>query len=400
MHNSSYFNSPYYQKLFFLALCCWFMLVLAPSNAADPETEFLVNLEKGRLALQMKRWQELEAAAVYLLKSQPELIEAQYMLGMAELHQGRFEAAASRFTWLCGKSPSDGAYRYNLARALEGAKLVDQAIVQAKYAVQLEPRNNNYKLLLQRLCPVSEKKPDEKKESDSLSSQHKSSQPDKPQQEIKTLTEQDKKVIALAAKCNAQSENRLELILTALKESPDLIANQNWGSQIAKFLTDRQTDFSNELIRLFLLWKSGKIIDKDFQNFLNQAEIGQIDWSGKNSSYIKEQFQNAGLTHFVSENLKNCQAWYDLLNEPARIAFFDIRYEDAWNEHNADRSGKTTSLWNYQSARLALELWQIKGFSQKWLETAYDHLLICREKAFKKEETDILIAQIEHYLRK
>ncbi|GAB1354052.1 hypothetical protein MASR1M12_27900 [Erysipelotrichia bacterium] len=356
----------------------------------------MIKLETGRLALEMKRWDELEKVASDLVHSQPGVVENQYLLAMAELNLGRSEAAAARFSWLCAQKPADPEYRYCLARSLKSAKFVEQAVEQARYAAQLNPKNVEYQKFLAELTG---------KTSDSQSQTVSKTPAEKEPEthviaELEVETENDIAVKKLISLCDEDSSTKLDRILSEIQNKPEIIASRKWHALIEKHFSSSLQEFSDELKRNFILWKSGMISDKEIATFLKSKKVKSLDFKSSPAMiFLKEQIDQAGFICYAPPEVDEKKPWYMLLDRQAKIAFFDVRYHDAWHHHNSCVSTGKEGKWNFLAGRLALELWQIDGFARGWLETAQKHLLVCQKSGYKLLEAEILLKQVSAFLR-
>ncbi|MGM0599246.1 MAG: tetratricopeptide repeat protein [Candidatus Rifleibacteriota bacterium] len=386
--NKTYENI--YRIVFILAVWAF---CLSPCYSIDKDAQYDIKLEKARLAFSMKRWQELEQAAADLITVRANSAEGQFLLGVAEFYQGKNDQALQRFNWLCNQNPSDAAYRFFLGRALLAKGLKKDARVQIEYAVKLKPGNKKYSNFYKKLTALEV--PEEQKKSRSKEKTEKHVQSAK----FAQTSVIDKRITDLLKKLENNPDKAVKQVFAALKAEPELISLEGWNKKILVRFNKEIKNFKNELIRRYLLWKSDLIKTKEFSFYLMDSRINAYKSGGDEAvKFILGQAQKAGLETYEKQTSEDLVVpWFETLNKRSRAAFLDVRLEDAWNEHINKRDSES-SLWNYQTARLALELWQLQGFENHWLETAQKHLLYCRESNFKIEESNILLANISTYI--
>jgi len=380
------------------------LLVLADDSKVS------VALEKTRLAYQMQKWPDVVTAAGELLIAAPEHLEGHFMLAIAEIRLGSHEAAIKRLTWLNFKVADSAVYRYSLAEALFTAGLIDQARTQAQYSVQLAPDEAVYKIFLQRIAekvkardggeyPVAT---DQK----NVESAHQSQNVNQPNTgehsldlvEKKTVSKFEKQIKSIIADCEKMPDQEMELILAAVHENPELMSDTNW-SLLQKRLDKTYKDPYKEVIRQFLLWNSGEKSLKDYEKFLEQLRVKNLAWkSDVNLLKIAGSLTQYGVVPGRKEESSAVSAdsvsWFESLDENVRVAFFDARYDDAWALHSAQPETVSGDLSAYQSARLALELWQLHNFKREWLEIAKTHLEKCVSKGMCRKNSEILLSEV------
>jgi len=358
----------------------------------------------------MQKWPDVVTAAGELLIAAPEHLEGHFMLAIAEIRLGSHEAAIKRLTWLNFKVADSAVYRYSLAEALFTAGLIDQARTQAQYSVQLAPDEAVYKIFLQRIAekvkardggeyPVAT---DQK----NVESAHQSQNVNQPNTgehsldlvEKKTVSKFEKQIKSIIADCEKMPDQEMELILAAVHENPELMSDTNW-SLLQKRLDKTYKDPYKEVIRQFLLWNSGEKSLKDYEKFLEQLRVKNLAWkSDVNLLKIAGSLTQYGVVPGRKEESSAVSAdsvsWFESLDENVRVAFFDARYDDAWALHSAQPETVSGDLSAYQSARLALELWQLHNFKREWLEIAKTHLEKCVSKGMCRKNSEILLSEV------
>ena len=378
---------------FIVIIVVFWTTFLSCCYALDTDAQYAIKLEKARLAHSMKRWSELEDLSAYLITVRPNSFEGQFFLGVAEFFQSKYDQALQRFNWLCNQNPSDAEYRFFLGRALLAKGLKKDALVQLEYAAKLKPGQKKYSSFYKNLTAAGEIKED--KTSEQRKNTQKSVQSNKPAPELII----DKRITSLLKSLRNKSDESLEIVFAALKAEPELISLNGWNNKILGRFAKEMKNYKKELMRRFLLWKSDLIENKEFSFYLMDSRIEDYKKSGDEAvEFIVRQAQKAGIKTYEKQRPEDLIIpWFENLNKISKAAFLDVRIEDAWNEHIINRDSES-SMWNYQTARLALELWQIQGFDNHWLETAQKHLLYCRETNFKIEESNILLANISRYI--
>ncbi|MBU1108246.1 MAG: hypothetical protein KKB51_16355 [Candidatus Riflebacteria bacterium] len=371
---------------------------LSPLTAEDSRVS--IPLEKTRLAYQMQKWQDVVPAAGELLAAAPEHLEGHFMLAIAETRLGQHEAAIKRLTWLNFKVADSAVYRHSLAEALLAAGLVEQAITQAQYAVQLAPAEPMYNSFLQRISAKGEVKTVPATPTDIAGVFVSSAPVVKTPMPIKekTVSEFEEYIKSVADSCDKNADQEMQLIFAAVTAKPELMADPNW-SLLQKRLNRPDKDLYKEAIRQFLLWNSGEQSLKEYEKFIGQSRVKNLAWqSDENLQKIAENLARYGVTPGRKPESAvlsmGSLSWFESLDENVRVAFFDARYDDAWTLHTAAHESETGGLAAYQSARLALELWQLNNFKHEWLEIAQKHLKECVNNGVWRENAEILLTEV------
>lgn len=380
----------------FLVIVVFWATLMSNCYSLDKDTQYAIKLEEARLAYSMKRWPKLEKAAAELINVRADSAEGQFLLGVAEFYQGKNEQALQRFNWLCKQKPANARYRFFLGRALLVKGLKKDAQVQIEYAVKLKPEHKEYSDFYDKIITAKAAVAGEQNQTNDANENEDKKEPSDQNQPIRVA---DKRITALLEKLRNKPRQTLELVFTELKTDPEIMSLAGWNNEIISRLGKKEKNYKKELMRRFLLWKSDFIESKEFSFYLMDSRIEDYKKSGDEAvEFIVRQAQKAGIRSYEKQHIEDMVVpWFESLNRQSRTAFLDVRIEDAWNEHINIRDSES-SLWNYQTARLALELWQLQGFDNHWLETAQKHLLYCRETKFKIEESNILLANISRYI--
>lgn len=370
-----------------LWLCIWFLTsaYLCAARSPDADSKISIPLEKARMAYEAKRWDEVIDAATSLFNVAPEHLEGHYMLAIAEIRLGLNEGAVKRLTWLNSKVPDNAGYRCSLAEALMAAGLVKQAVTQAEYAVQLAPEKALYKNFLEKISTVTRP------------ASQPANLPD-PQPVERSISEFELRIIAIASECEKLPETELARILEAVTRTPELMSDLSW-SVLQKRLDKTRASLHEEVIRQFILWKAGEISLDDYSRILKGTKVKTLDWKNNSSlQTISEHLCKNGIAPI--SNQQTCEpgdatlSWFESLDSKVKEAFFDARYDDAWNLHLGAVNSGSNRLWAYQSARLALELWQLHNFKDSWLEIARTHLDNSMGKGYWQEDAKIIQDEI------
>lgn len=424
LSNSVFAACPPGRRIWF---CCrqavLFALALVLFTAPLPadEAKISVAFEKTRLLYGMQKWQDVAAAAAELLAAAPEHLEGHFMLAIAEIRLGQHESAIKRLTWLNFKVADSAVYRYSLAEALLAAGLVDQAVTQAQYAAQLAPAEEHYRKFLQRISaktasaailvgvasqPVivgnaSDSGQVTQAKAEELIATETAVVAEEPPKE-RVSSEYESFIIELDANCAKKVDQEMQLIFAAVTEKPELMADSGW-SILQRRLRKPGKNLYREVLRQFLLWNSGELSIKGYEKFIMQPGVKNLDWHADAAlAKIAERLVQYGVTpgHKVEQvtissgNL----SWFEALAQNVREAFFDARYGDAWALHLAGDKTSAGNLWEYQAARLALELWQLHNFKREWLVVAQEHLQACAGSGIWQDDAGILLAEVTSML--
>ncbi len=374
------------------------------SQVSATDARIDVALEKVRLAYQMQKWQDVTVAAGELLAASPEHLEGHFMLAIAETRLGHHEAAIKRLTWLNFKVVDSAVYRYALAEALMAGGLREQAVAQAQYAVQLAPGEEIYRNFLAQITAapaakitgVSEPAP---AGSSTLVVDAVGDTEQQASMPVKVAASRYEQIIRKVDEdCDRNNQRALQLIFAAVSEKPELMADANWPL-LQKRLQAQAKDTYQETVRQFLLWNSGELNLEEYGRYIDRAAVRSLDWQNDAvlqtiARYLAGYGVVAGKRPEKQETAGAASSWFSTLNESAREAFFDTRYDDAWALHIASTDKVSDELRQYQSARLALELWQLHNFRPEWLETARDHLEKCSTSPTWREHAAILLAEV------
>ncbi|OGK05819.1 MAG: hypothetical protein A2W80_00615 [Candidatus Riflebacteria bacterium GWC2_50_8] len=396
------------------------LVVFAVPLPAD-ESKISVAFEKTRLLYEMQKWQDVAVAAGELLAASPEHLEGHFMLAIAEIRLGQNESAIKRLTWLNFKVADSAVYRYSLAEALMAAGLVEQAVTQAQYAVQLAPAEEQYKKFLQRISaktasatisagvasqPViagnaSDSGLGTQGKAEELSATETAVVAEEPTKE-RIPSEYESFIIELDASCAKKVDQEMQLIFAAVSEKPQLMADSGW-SILQRRLHKPGKNLYREVLRQFLLWNSGELSIKGYEKFIMQPGVKNLDWHGDAVlAKIAERLVQYGVTpgHKAEQVTISSGdlSWFEALAKNVREAFFDARYDDAWACHLASDKTGAGNLWEYQAARLALELWQLHNFKREWLVIAQGHLQTCAGSGIWQDDAGILLTEVTSIL--
>jgi len=374
------------------------------SKVSATDARIDIALEKARLAYQMQKWQDVTVAAGELLTASPEHLEGHFMLAIAENRLGHHEAAVKRLTWLNFKVVDSAAYRYALAEALMAGGLREQAVVQVQYAVQLAPGEEIYRKFLAQITAVPAEKVASASNavpagSSTFSGEVVEDADRQASTPVKVIASRYEQIIRKVDEdCERSSQRALLLIFEAVSGKPELMADANWPL-LQKRLQNKVKDTYQETIRQFLLWNSGELSLEEYGRYIDRAAVRDLAWEKDAvlqtiSRYLAGYGVIAGRRPIQQQTAAGSSSWFSTLNESAREAFFDTRYDDAWALHIASTGSGSDDLRQYQSARLALELWQLHNFRREWLETARDHLEKCTDSPTWREHAAILLTEV------
>ncbi len=351
-----------------------------------------VSLEKARQGCSANRWNDVIMYALQVLQEDPNNVEAQACLAIADLQQGRVQPAIQRLIWVNTANPRHPGYRLALAQALVAGGNPKEAAVQAGYAVQLAPHDRICRELLDRLTAASEapRTADGNVPPSSENDIASSSRPDAPIP--------DKRWLALEEMCRISPDRALEILLKAILEEPDLLARQGWP-YFQTCTANQQKSARLEIIRRFLRWKAGEIADEELATWLPTAIPRDLWDQDPLVSSIIPALRRGGLNlsflNPVSKQEPEDFGWASALDEPTSAALLNADVQEAWRLH-AQRALGASADWHYQSARLALELWQASSFDDEWLLVARDHLLSCQSDGRWRDEARIILKEVEH----
>ena len=395
-----------------LAAVLLLLSALPPVFPADAS----VALEKTRLAFQMQKWPDVVSAAGELLALAPEHLEGHYMLAVAETRLKQPESAIKRLTWLNFKVVDSAVYRHALAEALMLGGLPEQAITQAQYAVQLAPGEVAYQSYLAQIS-VKERASLTLTASESTTAtmtpvmasetidpEDRSEAPDQPAElpDKVVASRYEQFIRETDAACSSNSEQVLLLIFAAVEEKPEIMADANW-SLLQKRLQSPVKDVYLETVRQFLLWNAGELSLEEYRRHIGLSSVKKLAWE-KDAILTEVARHLAGYGVIIEKKPEkpvagaDSASWFAALSENSREAFFDARYDDAWALHIASGEKVADGLWQYQAARLALELWQLHNFKQDWLDVAREHLQKCTDSPICGENAGILLAEINFIL--
>jgi|GEM_PF-1944626 hypothetical protein len=402
----------------FILLLIFFLLCGA--LFAD-EAKLSIAFEKTRLAYQMQKWPDVLTSAGELLTVAPEHLEGHFMLAIAEIRLGQHDAAIRRLSWLNAKVPDSAVFRCSLAEALLAAGLADQAVTQAQYAVQLAPAEEHYKKFLQSISAktatatltASAAVQTVVTSIASVSAEYAPGQtaglvsteavvaPSEPP-EKRIPSEYESLILEIDAACAENAGQEMQLIFVAVAEKPELMADAGWS--ILQFRLQKPgKDLYREVLRQFLLWNSGELSIKGYEQFIMQSRVKNLDWRGdplllKIAERLAQYGVAPGRKAEEETVASGTASWFEALAQNVREAFFDARYDDAWALHCAGDRTRVGNLWAYQTGRLALELWQLHNFKREWLLVAQEHLNLCIVGGAWQDDAKILLAEIEGIL--
>ena len=98
-----------------------------------------------------ERYEQAVALLEPLVRREPENSEALRRLGSVYLESGRYDAAVPLLSSAVNETPADGLLHYYLGYALAGAGQQKTAVAELRTALQLEPGNQTYESMLQKL---------------------------------------------------------------------------------------------------------------------------------------------------------------------------------------------------------------------------------------------------------
>lgn len=387
-----------------LVIILIFNAVFCPALETDARVS--VALEKTRLAYQMQKWQDVMTAAGELLAASPEHFEGHFILALAETRLGQYEKAIKRLTWLNYKVPDNASYRHALAEALMVGGLRELAVTQARYAVQLAPDEAIYQDFLAKIAKSAEETSvnviEPAAASMSVDTATSSTDVATEKQEVSLPSSPPGKygqiIRKVAENCEKNSQNTIQIIFALVVEKPEVMSDASWPI-LQKRLQKQTKDTYQETIRQFLLWNAGELKLDEYRKYIERSAVKNLDWE-KDSTLQTISRHLAGYGIIPGKkptktyNTNELSSWYTTLSDNAREAFFDARYDDAWALHISSTTKISDKLWHYQSARLALELWQLHNFKQEWLEVARDHLKKCSGNSDWSEQASILLSEV------
>lgn len=369
-------------------------------------------MEKARQGCSANRWNDVIRYALQVLQEDPNHVEAQACLAIADLQQGRIQPAIQRLIWVNTANPRHPGYRLALAQALVSGGNPKEAEVQAGYAVQLAPQDRICREFLDRLTAASGKPrkndgivppqdvgshappPDaqERETAGSAKAENATASASRPDTAIP-----DKRWLALEEMCRISPDRALEILLKAILEEPDLLARQGWP-YFQECTAGQQKSARLEIIRRFLRWKAGEIADREFEAWLPTAIPRDLWEQDVLLSSMIPSLRRGGMKlsflNPVSKQEQEDAGWASSLDEQTSAALLNADVQEAWQLHVRHALGASAD-WHYQSARLALELWQASSFDDEWLLVARDHLLSCQSDGRWRDEARIILQEVE-----
>lgn len=397
--------------LAFFSAGCHRPATAAPSLSSTAQ----MSLEKARQGCSASRWNDVITHALQVLKEDPNHVEAQACLAIADLQQGRVQPAVERLVWVNTANPRHPGYRLALAQALAAGGNTKEAAVQAGYAVQLAPQDRICRDFFDRLTAASGEprmtgdnvpptphtarsaapppEPQERRAADPAKPETAVASPSQPDTAIP-----DKRWLALEEMCRMSPDRALEILLKAILEEPDLLARQGWP-YFQTCTAAQQKNARMEIIRRFLRWKAGEITDRELETWLPTAIPRDLWEKDALLSSMIPALRRGGLNLSfltpVSKREPDDFGWASALDEPTSAALLNADVQEAWRLH-AQRATDASADWHYQAARLALELWQASSFDDEWLLVARDHLLSCQDDGRWRDEARIILKEVEH----
>ncbi|MBF0545971.1 MAG: hypothetical protein HQM08_16125 [Candidatus Riflebacteria bacterium] len=443
---------PFVEILFTLLIFTW---PTQGSAKMELTSEGKTALEEARKANENQAWQILASSTLIVLKEDPTHLEANALLGLAELHHGFIEKAVKRLIWVNTLNPGNALFRLALGQALLAAGDRKQALEHAKYAAQLAPNDQHCLSFLAQLQkndtavkptvastmksptsnasapnstlafpPTQQKKsgsgknstPVASKKSQLLSKPLLASEPalaSKPTLASKSvslpnpiidkaeLSEIEKEMAKIESACKAEPQHDLEIIIKAIRANPDLLAAPDLGQFRRRTETPRPK-LRDEIFRQFLQWKIGDLGQAEFGSWLaSNPTIGELFRKDSALSDLTLLLgQGAISLTFMDpppQKKISDDDWTASLEEAARIMLLNGHYKEAWQIHLATNSSHTPE-WHYLTSRLALEIWQFRDSTDNWLKIAGDHLGQCISEGKWQEDSRILLMEIKSRL--
>jgi len=391
----------FFHPWLFVILCLSLLVFPVKSNLIPAEAmaalsiNARISLEKARQGCAAKRWDEVISQALLVLREDQNHVDAHAYLALADLHQGRIQPAVQRLTWVNTVNPQHAGYRLALAQALLTSGNTYEATVQAGYAVQLAPQDKGCRTFFDSLHSASIASSFTITVNSVPSLPGKEGKPDAnaPERLIP-----DKRWRALEEMCQKAPNRDLEILLKAILDEPDLLASQRWPF-FQECTTAPRKVARMEIIRRFLRWKAGEIADGDLEAWLPTVVSRELWNQDLLLSSMIPSLRRGGLAlSFLNPGRKQDECdtdWASALDESTALSLANADFQGAWSRHTQQLSSISAD-WHYQTARLALELWQVTSFDEEWLLVARDHLLACQSTGRWREEAQIILKEVEH----
>lgn len=411
------------------------LIFLAGTGLAALSPNGQVALEQARLAAGRQRWAEVPALLALPLQEDPQHVEAQALLGMADLAGGRLPSAVQRLSWVVSRQPGAAAYRLALAKALWASGFGPEARTQAGYAAQLAPGDPNAQAFLREVSetasprsparappgPPASPVPAERAPAlpasqvgeppaapDSPARPTAAAHPAAPSasETVDGLSVQTQPVGTetnplrlrrLAGEIAADPTRDLEILVRAVLATPELVVQPGWEALYRRAAEPRPSP-RDEVLRRFLRWRSGDLAPEDFSRWFLTLRLPLESWrQDPLLAALVHPLEDGGvhpLARFFRPKEEDPEDWASALPGPAQEAFLNGRYEVAWT-FLTDLREPDSPQWHYVAARLALELWQTQGEAEDWLARARQHLQQALGPHRWQEEASLLLAEVE-----